>query len=112
MPANEWEGNVEQRDDTDSFDKLLRAMEPGLIVTINENEPQSRGWPNMVVDYSWDDKTKVGLTGHGDEYRIVRRDGDIVIGDSTPVGVRNTESVTTIEVLGIDTDRYGDGGVD
>lgn len=85
----------------DQYDALLRSMEPELIITVNDNEPTTHGWPEMVVEYVSTNKTHVWLSDGTNQY-VVRREGDrLIIGEQSERRLAGIEEVTTIEILGI-----------
>lgn len=86
---------------SDAYDSILRSLESGVSLTVNDNTPNSVTWGIMNVRFSYDGKTKVGLTDGLQEFEIQRRNDDIVIGKVTENGLKRTRSVETIEVLGI-----------
>lgn len=91
--------------EVDHYDLLLRAMEEGLLVGVNRDDPHSPGTDELRVVYSYDDRTEVMLKrGHEDHVTIKRdRNGDLVLIDPDSLGGRK-EDVVTIEILGVGSD--------
>lgn len=89
---------------TDLYDPVLRAMESGLLITVNCSSPsRAMEFGEMEVVTSRDDKTQVDLdAGHEEFYRIHRdRRDELVIAESTKDGLRRGHTVETVEVVGI-----------
>ena len=90
--------------DIDQYDTLLRAMDEGLLVTVNNTD--YAGTPSFelrVVD-SRDDETRVTLTSPGGRrYRIHRdRHGELIYSEFTDDGLSYEGDVVTFEVVGLD----------
>ena len=86
---------------TDAYDNILRSLEQGVIVTINENTPNAKGMGEFTVEYSDNTATNVGLKKGRQNYQIKRKDGNIVIGKQSETNLKRTETVVTIEILGV-----------
>jgi len=84
----------------DQYDTLLRAMEPGLLITINNES----GIPSdeLRVQYSSSEKTEVGLVGRGQSWMITRNNGELVYGRCDEFGLSEKHDIVTIEVIGIE----------
>ena len=89
-----------EQQEPDQYDTLLRAMEPGLLITINDGS----GIPSdeLRVEYSSSGKTEVGLVGRGQDWMITRDNGELVYGRCDEFGLSEQYDVVTIEVIGID----------
>lgn len=88
--------------ETDQYDSLLRSMESGLLITINDGAPLAKPTGELEVEYSKDGETQVSLSGSNGCYRIHRNDnGAIVYSEETEDGLSFRDGVITIEVLGI-----------
>lgn len=90
--------------ETDQYDTLLRSMEEGLLISINNASYGSSPSFELRVEYSSDDKTNVGLAGPGESHYLIHRDrrGELVYEEETECGLDYQDEVITIEVLGID----------
>lgn len=91
-------------DGIDQYDTVLREMEPGLLVTVNESTPGGSRFPEMEVVYSEDDRTLVDLAAAVNRekaYQIKRRSDGLVIGRARESGLYETCSIETIEIVGI-----------
>lgn len=102
MQRNKSECTTEPtKENTDQYDAILRALEEDTIITVNDNTPNSAGLGEFTVEFSKDNNTRVSLFD-GRRYHEIKRIGDdIVIGETTEQGLKRTETVETIEVLGI-----------
>jgi len=88
------------KDHPDQYDALLRAMEPGLLITLNNEW----GVPSdeLKVQYSLNNETEVGLVGKGQDWMITRDNGELVYGRCSEFGLSEQHEVITIEVVGIE----------
>lgn len=88
----------------DQYDALLRGLEEGLLLSINNS--YSAGLPSdeLRVEDSRDDKTWVDLSGPNNTHYRIHRDGrgELVYEKLTDGGLSHEDEVITIEVLGID----------
>lgn len=105
MPEAE---TVDEATETDQYDTILRAMEPGLLFAINNsisNSLDDLPSGELRVIHSRDDKTDVTARGHGDtHYRVYRdRRGELVYGEVDEDGVSRESEVISLEILGIDS---------
>jgi len=90
--------------ETDQYDTLLRSMEEGLIISVNESTEHAVSHGELEVLYSYDGKTWVAVKNSQREYAIVRRDDDeIRIHPMEKDGLTwsGSNEVLTIEVLGL-----------
>ena len=85
------------------YDELLQAMQEGLLLTVNDNQPGITSTGELRVIHSDDDSTDVHLEGYdGSEYRIHRDRRDELILTYMKGGGESFESeVITLEVLGV-----------
>jgi hypothetical protein len=76
--------NASQGTQTDQYDHILRAMENGLLISINNDAKGSTPTGELKVVYSKDDKTHVQLK-NGDEHYQIHRNvfGDLVYSELT-----------------------------
>lgn len=102
MPENKSRHTTNESDENiDQYDAILRALEEGTIITVNDNTPNSAGLGEFTVEFSKDNNTRVSLFD-GRRYHEIKRIGDdIVIGETTEQELKRTKTVETIEVLGI-----------
>lgn len=92
----------QETEETDQYDSLLRAMEEGLIISINDGTSSAMPTGELTVVYSKDDETHVCLNDGEKGYRIHRKDnGAIVYSEETEDGLSFVDGVITLEVLGI-----------
>jgi hypothetical protein len=90
----------------DPYQKICRAMEPGLLITVNCSDPTTTGIDEMKV-LRVDDSGDVHLRAHSGEHFVLTHNDPHY---DTPVikEVGETEfspihdPVTTIEVIGIE----------
>lgn len=91
-------------DGSDQYDTLLRAMEEGLLIGIN-NTAKAHALPlgESRVRWSYDDHTEVAISGpDGDEYQIHRdRRGDLIYSEVTEDGLSYQDEVLSLEVFGL-----------
>lgn len=89
---------------TDQYDTLLRAMEEGLLISINNDAKGSIPSDELRVEHSRDDETHVSLTGAFDSYWQIHRDrsGDLVYSEMTDDGLSYEDDVITLEIIGLD----------
>ena len=85
---------------TDQYDALLRAMQEGLLITLNNESGIPSG--ELKVKYSLSNQTEVGLVGKGQDWMITRDNDELVYGRCDGFGLSEQHEVVTIEVLGID----------
>ncbi len=104
MTETETEPDQEPDVETDQYDTLLRAMEEGLLVSINNESNGSLPSDELRVEYSRDDETNVQLTGPGESHWKIHRDrrGELVYSEMTENGLSYEDEVVTIEVIGLD----------
>jgi hypothetical protein len=91
--------------DPDHYQELCRAMQPGLLLTVNESDPTSTPYGEMEVIRVDEDSGVVSLQAGNESYYRLRHDGpdgETVIEkvDDEGYGGRSN-TVTTIEVVGI-----------
>lgn len=92
----------EEQQETNQYDTILRTVEKGLLLTINNSVKQLSGTDQMVVEYSYDDKTEVSLRSQdGARYKI-HRDGVLIYSEVTKHGLSYEGDVISIEVVGIE----------
>ena len=91
---------TDEDNQSDQYDTLLRAMEPRLLITINGES----GIPSdeLKVEYSYSDRTEVGLVGKGQDWMITRDGSGLVYGRCDEFGLSEQHEVVTIEVIGIE----------
>lgn len=89
---------------TDQYDTLLRAMEEGLLISINNDAKGSLPSDELRVEFSRDDETHVSLSGaFGSHWRIHRdHPGDLVYSEVTDDGLSYQDEVITLEIIGLD----------
>lgn len=92
-------------DESDHYEQLCKAMQPGLLLTVNESDQTATPYDEMEVDHVDEDSGTVTLKGwNSGRYRI-RHDSprhDTIIEEITEDGYGGRENaVTTIEVVGI-----------
>lgn len=87
----------------DQYDALLQAAQPGLILSVNNQQPGESGTGELTVTYSDDANTDVHVEGFdGQEYRIHRNArGELVFAQCTDTNSQSERKVTTIEILGL-----------
>lgn len=94
------------KEPVDQYDPLLRALEEGTLLSINNEARSALPTDELKVTSSRPFKTSVRLIQSGfDEtyYKIYRADnGELVYGEVTNDGVTREDSVVTLEILGID----------
>lgn len=98
--------------ETDQYDTLLRAMEEGLLIGVNNSAtPNAVPLGECRVLWSYDDRTEVAISSQGDaEYKIHRdRRGDLIYSEITEDGLSYGDEVVTLEVFGLaEVDTGGD----
>jgi len=89
--------------DPRQYDLILRNLERGTIISLNDNAPGSMPSGELTVEYSLQSKTKVGLTDTaGNDWEILTTEHDgLVYGKVEQDGVTIEDSVITIEILGV-----------
>lgn len=93
---------TDETEDTDQYDTLLRAMESGLLISINNATDHALPTGELKVEYSRDDETHVTLGNASERYRIHRnRRNGLIYSEVTEDGLSYEDEVITIEVLGI-----------
>jgi len=89
---------------SDQYDSILRALEPGTIITIN-NQPNVRELPSgeLTVGHSKDDRTNVLLKESSEVWYRIRRDteGDLSYVRVKEDGTDYQGKVITLEIVGI-----------
>lgn len=90
--------------ETDQYDTLLRAMEPGLLLSINNDAAGSIPSDELRVEYSRDDETKVSLEGPFGSHWMIHRDrsGKLRYSEVTEDGLSYEDEIVTFEVIGLD----------
>lgn len=98
---------------TDQYDTLLRSMNEGLLVSVNNSAYSATPSFELRVEHSRDDETHVSLSGPGDSwYRIYRdRRGDLIYSEVTEDGLSYEDDVVTLEIIGLD-ERPRETGAD
>jgi len=90
---------------SDQYDSILRALEPGTLITIN-NQPNVGELPTdeLVVTHSKSDRTNVLLKESSEVWYRIRRDtqGDLSYVRVKEDGTDYQGKVITIEVVGIE----------
>lgn len=93
-------------ENADQYDAILRALEEGTLLSINNESRSSLPTDELKVVSSRPFETSVRLIRSGyDEtyYKIYRTDnGELVYGEVTNGGVTREDNVITLEILGID----------
>jgi hypothetical protein len=95
---------TETEADDDHYEELCRAMQPGLLLTVNESDPTATPYGEMEVVDVDRDSALVRLKSGDDSYRIHHDgpDGETRIEEVDDEGYgRRSKTVTTIEVVGI-----------
>lgn len=95
---------TETEADDDHYEQLCRAMQPGLLLTVNESDPTATPYGEMEVVDVDRDSAVVRLKSGDDSYRIHHDgpDGETRIEKVDDEGYgRRSRTVTTIEVIGI-----------
>jgi len=86
----------------DQYDTLLRSMEEGLIISVNEATPKMPASGELTVEYSNDKETSVYAKGFNNSDWKIRREGDsIVYYEMTEDGLSFEDEVVSIEILGV-----------
>ena len=96
---------TQQTDEPDQYAKLCRAMEEGLIITINgSHHARGRGSDVLHVTSGGDEVTLTDAY-HTRQYSLRQNDeGDTVLVEFTDDGYEDGRTyVETIEILGIET---------
>ena len=91
--------------ETDHYRELCKAMQPGLLLTVNESDPTAVAYDEMVVVHVDEEMGTVTLTGRNDSSYRIFHDSDqpgtrIEAVDDEGSGGREHQ-VTTIEVIGV-----------
>lgn len=94
----------ESTQSTDHYNNLISAMQPGLLITVNNSGgANAQGSHELrVVKHTADDA--VLLSGHGEyEFKLHPADGDLPILEKVTGGLLGNDDrpVETIEVVGI-----------
>lgn len=95
---------TDETEDTDQYDTLLRAMEGGLLISVNDSTEHEPGTWELEVQDSKDGETYVECKAGPEEWKVIHRDGrgKLVVGEPDEwAGLRHDVDVETIEVLGI-----------
>lgn len=94
----------ETTEELDQYDTLLRSMEEGLLVSINNEAQSELPTGELRVEHSSDDRTEVRLKRGFEDWMKVHRDarGDLVLSDVTEDGLSYEADVITIEIIGLD----------
>lgn len=91
--------------DPEHYRELCRAMQPGLLLTVNESDPTSTPYGEMEVIRVDEDSGLVSLKAGGETYYRLRHDGpdgETIIEEVDDEGYGGrSNTVTTIEVIGI-----------
>lgn len=90
-------------DNTDQYDTLLRSLEQGVLLSLNNSARNVLPTDELCVEYSNDTDTDVRLSGPSDRhYKIHRhRNGNLIYSEITADGYSYEDEVTTIEILGL-----------
>ena len=90
-------------DQEDQYDDLLRAFSEGVLLTLNNSVVQPAGTGELKVQYSNNNKTRVGLRGNnGEDYQIHRTNEELVYSEVTEDGLRYEDDVISFEIIGIE----------
>jgi len=91
--------------DPEHYEELCRAMQPGLLLTVNESDPTATPYGEMEVIRVDEDSGKVSLKADPETFYRIRHDGPdgkTIIEEVDDDGYGGRENtVTTIEVIGI-----------
>ena len=94
---------TQQADEPDQYAKLCRAMEEGLLITVN-NDESAQGAPSDELRVESGGYKVLLRDAGGDLYLLRQTDnGDTVLSELTTDGIGRETYVETIEILGIDT---------
>lgn len=94
----------QETEDTDQYDSLLRAMESGLLVSVNNEVDFEPGTQELEVERSDEDDTYVVCKAGFEEWKVIHRNrnNELVVSDmDDEIGLRYDVDVISIEVLGI-----------
>lgn len=87
---------------TDQYDSVLRALEPGLLITINGSTGDGLPTDELRVEYSNDESTLVRCERHDGTWFIIKRVGEsIVVRKETQDGSEFYTELITFEVIGV-----------
>lgn len=93
-------------DDTpeDQYDTLLRSLEEGVILSINNSLSAGGASYELTVESSKSEKTFVWLNGPDDSYYQIYRDdrGELVYAEVAEDGLEYQDEVITLEILGLE----------
>jgi|AntDeeMinimDraft_5_1070356.scaffolds.fasta_scaffold02869_8 hypothetical protein len=94
----------ETANETDQYDTLLRSMEPGLLISVNNATDHALPSGELTVKSSRDDETNVFLTGFQDSHWRIHREmsGDLVYDEIGDCGESYVDDILTIEILGME----------
>jgi len=98
------ESRQPQEKNTDQYDTILRAMEEGVLLSINNQTKGSTPSDELRVEQSQDDETDLDLTGpFGSEWKIYRdRRGELIYSKVTEDGLSYEDEIITLEIIGHD----------
>lgn len=88
---------------TDQYDTILRSLEKGVILTINDSSVSSTPTDELKVTSSSNNETDVSLEGMNDTHWSITRNhnGKLVFGENTHDGFDEVDEVITFEIVGI-----------
>lgn len=104
LQATPTMSTAESDADGEHYKELCRAMQPGLLLTVNESDPTATPYGEMEVMDVDEDSGLVRLKSGDDSYRMHHdgADGETRIEKVDDEGYgRRSKTVTTIEVVGI-----------
>lgn len=93
-----------QSDGEDPYVDICRALQPGILVTVNESDPTQPGIDEMEVTHVDEDTGRVTLEGHGGRVFMIRHNdrmyGTAIKEVSETEFSQVHEPVITFEIIG------------